>query len=101
MFQFVTGLAFTFGRCSSSIPVRRISVCCCSSLLSRNICSTFVAWVVLTARCIIKSHETRVCAMIQHRDISRRYLMSVYGLVGWRDSNLAFTVRYCRSVTDN
>jgi len=39
--------------------------------------------------------------MMQHKDISRRYLMSVYGLVGWRDSNLAFTVRYCRNVTDN
>jgi hypothetical protein len=58
MFQFVIGLTFTFGRCSSSIPVRRISVCC-SSLLS--ICSTFVAWDVLIARRIIKSHETCVC----------------------------------------
>jgi len=35
--------------------------------------------------------------MIQHRDISRRYLMSFYGLVGWRDLNLAFTVSYCGS----
>jgi len=65
MFQFVTGLKFTFGRCSSSIPVRGISVCC-SSLLSRNISSTFVAWDVLTARRIIKSHEARahVCVCV-------------------------------------
>jgi hypothetical protein len=62
MFQFVIGLTFTFGRCASSILVHRISVCC-SSLLSRNIRSTFVAWDVLTARRIIKSHET-VCVRV-------------------------------------
>ena len=63
MFQFVIGLTFTFGRCSSSIPVRRISVCC-PSLLSRNICSTFVAWDVLIARRIIKPHEMCVCVCV-------------------------------------
>ena len=41
---------------------------------------------------------TRIRGMIQHRDISRRYLMSVYGLVGWRDTNRALTVRCCRNV---
>jgi hypothetical protein len=57
MFQVVTEPTLTFGTCSSSFPVRRISVCC-SSLLSSNICSTFVAWDVLTACRIVRSHET-------------------------------------------
>jgi hypothetical protein len=63
MFQFVIGLRFTFGRCSSSIPVRRISVCC-TSVLAINICSTCVAWDVLIAGRIIKSREVCVCVCV-------------------------------------
>jgi hypothetical protein len=57
MFQSVTELLLTFGKCSSSFRVCRIRVCS-SSLLFRNIRNTFVAWDVLTIRRIIESHET-------------------------------------------
>jgi hypothetical protein len=101
MFQLVTEPTLTFGTCSSSFPVRGSSVCC-SSLPSSNICITFVAWDVLSAHRIVQSHETacvcvcvcvcvcgtRIRSMVQHRDLPRKYLVSVYGLVGWRDKPL-------------
>jgi hypothetical protein len=62
MFRFVTGHTFTFGRCSSSIPVRGVSVCC-SFVLSRNLSSTFDAWDVLIACLIMKFYERRVCVV--------------------------------------
>ena len=54
---------------------------CSSSLLSRNICSTFVSWDVLTVRRIIKSHEMGcVWCQDERHDIVQTHLSKVLGV---------------------